>query len=691
MKFSDAWLREYVTIGEPPDTVGARLTAAGIPLDGIEGERTDAVYDFDVFSNRPDCMNHLGLAREYAALTGSRLKPPDTAVPRGGGPTARSASVAIEDADLCARYSARGVLGIRVGPSPDWLRRRLESIGQRPINNVVDATNFVLWEMGHPLHAFDLDRLSGHRVVVRRARPGETLTTLDGVERHLAPEMLVIADAERAQALAGIMGGRATEIAPATRNVLLESAWFDPVSVRRTARALGLRTDASHRFERGADPEGTIAALDRAARLIAEIAGGTVTDPCLDIHPRPFPPRAIRFRPARARALLGFDLPDEIMKEALVRRGFTVDPERGRGRETAWTVGVPSFRRDVEREVDLIEEAARHRGYDAIPGTLPLLPDAGSGPDEADRVLRVVRHGLEAAGLSEAINAALIEREDCRLFEPGLEKPLAVENPLQTQAAFLRPGLLPGLLRNVAHNLNHGLECCHLYEIGTAFRPGRGLPDERTLVAFVLAGRGVPAHWSLPARDVDLYDAKGAVELLAELLGLSPLTFSSDRMPFLAEGRALLALARDGRPLGIVGELARHALERYGIERPVYGGELDLTALTTARRAERRYRALPRHPAVRRDLALVVGDGVAFEAIERVIRESATLPVVAVRAFDRYRGAGIPDGQVSVAVQVVFQHPERTLAAEEVQSAQEAIVEALARAVGARLRGMPGR
>jgi phenylalanyl-tRNA synthetase beta chain len=689
MKFSDAWLREYVTIGEPPERVGARLTAAGIPLDGIEGSGADAVYDFDVFTNRPDCMNHLGLAREYAALTGSPLKPPETAVPKGGGPTARSATVAIEDQALCARYSARAVLGIRVDRSPDWLRRRLESIGQRPINGVVDATNFVLWEMGHPLHAFDLDRLSGHRVVVRRARPGEILTTLDGIERRLTAEMLVIADAERAQALAGIMGGRATEIGPATRNVLLESAWFDPASVRRTARALGLRTDASHRFERGADPEGTIEALDRAARLIAEVAGGTVTDPCLDIHPRPFPPRAIRFRPARARALLGFDLPDETMKEALERRAFAVSPERGRGRETAWTVGVPSFRRDVEREVDLIEEAARHRGYDAIPAALPLLPDAGGGPAEADRILRVVRHSLETAGLSEAVNTAFVEREDCRLFEPDLEKPLAVENPLQAQAAFLRPSLLPGLLRNVAHNLNHGLESCLLYEIGTAFRPGRGLPEERTLAAFVVAGRGVPAHWNLPARDVDLYDAKGAVELLAELLGISPLAFSSDRMPFLAQGRAL-RVARDGRPLGIVGELAPHALERYGIERPAFGGELAIAALLGERRAERRYRPLPRYPAVRRDLALVVGDGVTFEAIERVIRQAATLPVAAVRVFDRYRGAGIPEGRVSVAVQVVFQHPERTLSAEEVQSAQDAIVEALGRTVGARLRGMPG-
>src|SRR5256885_3884266 len=246
MKFSHEWLRSYVDIAEAPERVGARLTAAGLPLDGLEARDGDALYDFDVFTNRPDCMNHLGVAREYAALTASPLRPPDVSVQSGGRPTQDCASVSVEAPDLCARYAARCVLGVKVGPSPDWLRRRLESIGQRAINNVVDATNFVLWEIGHPLHPFDLDRLGGRRIVVRLARPGETLVTLDGLERRLSPEMLVIADSRRPVALAGIMGGEASEIGPATRDVLLESAWFDPVSVRRTARALGLRTDASH-------------------------------------------------------------------------------------------------------------------------------------------------------------------------------------------------------------------------------------------------------------------------------------------------------------------------------------------------------------------------------------------------------------------------------------------------------------
>src|SRR5262245_30735803 len=491
MKFSHAWLQSYVSIREEPAGVGARLTAAGLPLDGIEIRGGDSVYDLDIVTNRPDCMSHLGVAREYAALTSEPLRPPVASIPAGGRPPAAGrcagrptqevASVAIEASDLCARYAARSIEGVRVGPSPEWLRRHLESIGQRAINNVVDATNFVLWELGHPLHPFDLNRLEGRRIVVRRARSGERLTTLDGVERALTGDMLVIADAKKAVALAGIMGGEASEIGAATRNVLLESAWFEPVSVRRTARALGLRTDASHRFERGADPEGVLPALDRAAQIIAEIAGGSVGAPPIDVVARPQTRSAILFRPARARALLGLDLDEGAMRGALGRLGFAIAP----GPDERWSVTPPSFRRDVEREADLIEEVARQRGYDAIPESLPVLPAESGGRGSLDETIDSARRALQAAGLSEAVNYAMVEREDCALFTPAVPSPVALTNPLQAGTAFLRTSLLPGLLRNVAHNLDHGLEGVHLFEIGMAFLPGSPLPQERLRLAFV--------------------------------------------------------------------------------------------------------------------------------------------------------------------------------------------------------------
>ena len=686
MKFSHAWLAEYVTITEEPAVVGERLTGAGIPLDGIEGRADDSIYDFDIFTNRPDCMNHLGLAREYAALAGALLRPPELAVPPGGRPTQEIAAVIVEAPDLCARYAARCVLDARVGPSPDWLRRRLESIGQRSINNIVDATNFVLWELGHPLHPFDLDHLEGRRIVVRRSRPGERLRTLDGVDRTLTPEMLVIADARKPIALAGIMGGEASQIAARTKNVLLESAWFDPVSVRRAARALGLRTDASHRFERGADPEGVPAALDRAARIIAQVAGGSVTAPALDVHPRPFPQRVIAFRPARARALLGFGLDDAFMRQALLSLGFDIRvPADG-----AWSVTVPSFRRDIEREVDLIEEVARQRGYGAIPAEIPVLPASDEGRSPRERAFQEARRAAQAAGLSEAMNYAMLERDDCLRFDPEVSDPVALTNPLQETAACLRTSLLPGLLRNLARNLNHGLESVYLFESGTTFHPAAPVPEERQRLAFVMGGRGLPAHWSLARREVDIFDARGAVELLGDLLGASPLAFSSDRIPFLEEGRALRATC-DGRALGVVGEVRRPLLATYGVDRPVYAGEIDLDALAQAHGRVRRYRPLPRYPAVRRDLAIVAPTGTTFEAIDGVIRRAGRLPIADVQVFDRYRGPGVPAGCASLAVQIVFQHPERTLTAQEVQESIEAITATLSRELQATLRGVESR
>ncbi|MCZ6696296.1 MAG: phenylalanine--tRNA ligase subunit beta [Acidobacteria bacterium] len=681
MRFCHGWLKEYVTITDEPARVGALLTGAGVPLDGITGAGDDAVYDFEILTNRPDCMNHVGLARELAALTGRDLRIPETDIPAGGPPSSEHAGITIEDPDLCARYSGRCILGARIGPSPDWLARRLISIGQRPINNVVDVTNFVLWEFGQPLHAFDLDRLADHRIVVRRARRGEILVTLDGESRTLTADMLVIADAKRPVALAGVMGGHASEISDATTRILLESAWFEPVSVRRTARALGLHTDASHRFERGADPALTVTALDRAAALIAEVAGGQVTGPALDIHPRPEPPRVVPFRPARARQLLGLDLPADFMRERLTRLQFKV---READRDS-WQVTVPSFRRDVTREVDLIEEVIRQRGYDAIGAELPQRAGTGRGRSNAARRSLLARQAFQSAGIHEAVNSILINREDAAPFAPPDAKAKGITNPLQSQAAWLRMSLMPGLLRNVAHNLNHGMTRCQLYEIGPVFLPGKKAPLEGRRLAFVLAGQGLPAHWSQKPRTVDIYDARGPVELLSDLLGTSRLVLSSDKMPFLSEGLAL-SISHHGQSVGWLGEITPSIRQRFGIDQPVYGGEIAMETLEAELVAARRYRPLPRYPGVRRDLALVVKQDTRFDDIERVVRTVNTVPIEEVQPFDRYRGPGVPKGCMSVAIQILFRHSGRTLTSEEVQSAQDAIVAALDRKLGARLR-----
>ena len=668
----------------PPDEIGRRLTAAGLPLDGIErrdpADPRSVVYDLDVFTNRPDCMNHFGVARELAALYDLALRPPSGRVPRGGLATTLAARVEVETPALCPRYAARAVLGVSVGPSPAWMKDRLEAIGQRSINNVVDATNYVLWEMGQPLHPFDRDRLEDRRIIVRTARPGEMLITLDGEERRLQPEMLVIADARAPVALAGVMGGRASEIGPQTKNVLLESAWFDPVSVRRTSKALGLHTDASHRFERGADPQATVAALDRAAALIAEVAGGQVTDPPIDVQARPEPERVATLRPARTAVLLGRAPSEEAMRGTLGRLGFAVDaadPAR-------WSVRVPSFRRDVTREVDLIEEIARHTGYDAIPSSLPRLHDPEGGRNAETRGVDDVRAALLGAGLTEAINFVMSNRDECLLLEPRTQ-PVAIDNPLSSAAASLRTTLLPGLLRNAAHNLNRGAAGCHLFEIGRVFEPAAGRPAERLRAAGLVTGRAILSHWSLGRREVDLYDARGAVELLLERLEWTHLRFSSDRIPAdapLAGPRVIAGSAEAGG----LGEVRIDLRRRFEIERPVFAFEIDLDLCGRDRPGERRFAGLPRFPAVRRDLALVVGDTVTVNDVEEAIRGASGLPIAGLQVFDRYRGEGVPPGHASVALQIVFQHPERTLEADEVQAAQETIVKALQTRFGARLR-----
>src|SRR6185295_13470939 len=397
------WLRDYVDLPDDPDGIGRRLTSVGLPLEAIEGAPGTpggVVYDLDVFSNRPDCMNHLGVARELAAIHGVPLRRPAPGLKAAGPKTADHLAIEIAAPELCRRYAARCVLGVKVGPSPAWLRERLERLGHRSINNVVDATNFVLWEQGQPLHPFDLDRVAEHRIIVRPARQGEALVTLDGVVRRLNPEVLVIADPRSALALAGIMGGQSSEIREGTTNVLLESAWFDPVAVRRAAKGLGMHTDASHRFERGADPGAVLPALDRAAALIAEIAGGRVTDPPIDVHPEPETPRRVALRPGRAAALLGHDPGWERMRGILERLEFRIESASA---DRIATV-VPSFRRDIEREVDLVEEVARHSGYDAIPSRLPAIDPAEGGRPPALARLDAARRALLQAGYSEAVN-----------------------------------------------------------------------------------------------------------------------------------------------------------------------------------------------------------------------------------------------------------------------------------------------
>ncbi|MFN2416728.1 MAG: phenylalanine--tRNA ligase subunit beta, partial [Pyrinomonadaceae bacterium] len=430
MDISYEWLGEMADTGLTPQALAERLTMAGLAVDAVKEVGGDSVLEIDLTSNRPDCLSHLGVAREAAALTGAALKLPDVEAKRVGGKAGEFTAVQIEDEDLCPRYAARVVRGVKIGPSPGWLVRRLQAIGQRPINNVADATNFVMHETGQPLHAFDLATLAGRRIVVRRARAGEKLKTLDGVERGLDTEMLVIADAERAVAVAGVMGGEETEISDATADVLVESAYFAPQSVRRTSKALGLQTEASYRFERGVDYEGVRRAQDRCVALICELAGGTATEGAIDVYPKRITPPSVKLRPRRVRELTGLDVPAAECVRILTALGFEKSDDGGGGDgEGRLGFAVPTWRTDVSIEEDLVEEVARVYGYEKIEESLPPSPVTGEYL-LGDRRRRAARQVLTAAGFDEAVSisfideAGALDETGASRFEPvpGLQK-----------------------------------------------------------------------------------------------------------------------------------------------------------------------------------------------------------------------------------------------------------------------------
>jgi phenylalanyl-tRNA synthetase beta chain len=570
---------------------------------------------------------------------------------------------------------------VTIGPSPQWLASRLTAAGVRPINNVVDVTNYVLLELGQPLHAFDLERLAAHAIRVRRARLGETLTTLDGQERTLTPDMLVIADADRPQAVAGVMGGAESEVSDATRLVLLESAHFDPAAVRRASKALGLKTEASIRFERGVDPELPPAGVERACTLLARIGAGEAVGGAIDCHTGPTERRTVTLRASRIPRVLGFDIAGRDVERILSRLGFLVK-RRISGPKDHWTVVVPTFRADVSREIDLIEEVGRHMGYDHVPETFPVLDRVHAGLDPRIRWDRLARQVLAGAGFFETMTFAFIERSAA---EPFLVDPadglVAIANPLSEKFGVLRPSLLPNLVDAVSHTRRRERRDVRVFETGACFSLGRA---ETRRVAFAWTGEAAPAHWSGGAHEVDFYDAKGLALALAGAFGAS-VDVAPAECPYLVSGRtAALVLTGQARPLGLVGQLRPSVAAARDLPAAdaIYVAELDMVPLGAALAALDGLRAqpLPRHPSIVRDLSIVVDEHLPAAAVRGTIRQAAPDTLVEIREFDRYQGQGVPPDRVSLSLRLTFRAPDRTLTDAEAQQAMERIVAALATA-----------
>ena len=639
---------------------------------------SSGALEVEVTPNRGDCLSVLGIAHEAAAITGEQVTEPSSAYDENGGAIADSVGIEIADPALCSRYTCTLVRGVQIGPSPDWLRQRLQDAGHRSINNVVDVTNYVMLEYGQPLHAFDLDQVRDAKVVVRPAGDGERFTSLDGQEHELRPPMLMIADPERSIGLAGVMGGANSEMTDATKNVLLESATFNAINTRRTSNALKLRTDASLRFEKGLNPELAMRAVRRATRLILETAGGEAAQGVYDVFPGRSDPPRIPFSHESLRRVLGVDFPTEQVSGVLASLGFTVEP----GGDGAMTVVPPYWRTDVNIEEDVVEEVARIVGYDAVEGE-PLggrVPEAIRQPERELR--EEVRDALVSFGLQETIFPTLVSGEDAGL--PDGVAPLGAANPMSQEQAYLRTSLRPALLRGAASAMRQQGGVA-MFEVGRVFIPRDGdLPDERETAVALLAGPRGSLLWEQDEGPLGFFDAKGVVEGALARLGLSA-TFERAADPLLHPGRSAAVLV-NGEQAGVVGELRPQAVAQYDIPATQAAFiELDLHRLAPhVPEMRSSFAAFSRYPSAVRDLALVLDASVPARQAQEII-ESGPL-VVRATPFDLFEGDPLPAGKKSLAFKVEFQSPSKTLETSEVNDAVAAIVKRMERETGAALR-----
>jgi phenylalanyl-tRNA synthetase beta chain len=633
----------------------------------------DTVIDIEVLANRADLLSIVGVAREVAAMTGEDLRLPPASTGEVG-PADRTITVEVVDGDRCPRYLATVVRGLTSGPSPLRAQVRLTAAGMRPRWNVVDATNYVMLELGQPLHAFDLARLAGAAIVVRRAEEAERLVTLDGVERTLTGDDLVIADRDRAVAVAGVIGGADTEVTESTSDVLLEAAVFEPRGVFRTSRRLGLRTEASMRFDRGVDPEAVAVATERAAALLTEWAGGTPGG-AVDVGEPP-PPRRVEVRPERASALLGVALSPAEVREALGRLRIPAAEDGDR-----ILAEIPSYRTDVAREVDLIEEVGRAVGYDRVPSTLPGVRQAG-GLTADQRLRRRVADLLAGAGLWETSAVPFVSSEDVALA-PG-RPPVRMANPISAEDAVLQTSLLPGLLRAARRNVAHRRTSVRLFEIATTFRAGDPDPVEEERVAALLTGP-VGEEWPAGRRDHDFLDAKGLLEHLADGLATAGLELGEPADPPWHPGRSAVVTI-EGEPAGEVGELHPRVARRFDLPGRVAALELRVGALVAASGSEPRYRDVSRFPPVHRDVAFVLDASVPAGAVRAALVEAADDLLDRAALFDVFEGDPLPEGKRSLAFSVDFRAPDRTLTDLEVEERVRAIADRLAADFGADLR-----
>lgn len=692
MRVSLTWLKEFVDFSLTPKETADALTMAGLEVENIvlnSRDENDSILEIGVTPNRPDCLGITGVAREISAVLNLPLKSNSVSAKEEGG---AGPQIEIKDSNLCSRYTSRVIYGVEIKPSPSWISKRLESHGFRPTNNIVDITNYVLLEMGHPLHAFDLDKLTGNRIVVKTAGSANEFLTLDNVKRTLRKDMLLIWDAEKPVAIAGVMGGLDTEVTSSTVNLLLESAYFAPLSIRKTSKALNLTSESSYRFERGMDINGLVSALDRAAQLIIEIAGGKTTR-ITDIYPKPFSTHRISVKFKKINDILGVKIKPAAVQEILTRLGIENKREVGstRARGEGLTVIPPSFRQDIHKDIDVIEEVARLYGYDKIPVSLPEARMEPVIENTRWNFIKTIRGSMIKTGYSEVINYSFLNPlvlDKLKLPADDIRRNLIkIRNPLRKEEEALRTTLIPALLENVRLNINRGEKSLRLFEIASVFSPsGEKLPIEEVKLAVVYTKEKRTFLWE--DKHDGFYDLKGAVENLFLVLGIKNYSFvhdSSLSQPYLHPGKSCI-IKIDNQIVGWAGTLHPDVAQDFDVIPETNIAELDTNRLLSFIPSKITYKPLPIYPYIERDIAVTVSEDVTASSIENVILSINSDIIEAVKLFDIYTGKSIPKGKKSLAFSIRYRAGDRTLVDEEINELHSRILKCLEDSLKAELR-----
>jgi phenylalanyl-tRNA synthetase beta chain len=683
MKVTYNWLKDYLKIDISPDKLADRLTMAGLEVTSLKRTITgDWLMDLEVTTNRPDWLSVLGLARETGAITNKSLISPITSIRRLEKDKDLKMQALVLDPRGCLRYTARLITNLQTKPTPQWMKERLEAIGLRSVNMVVDITNFVLLEYGQPLHAFDYDKLNTDKVIVRRARKGEKLIAIDQRLIEFDPEMLVIANEDRPIALAGIIGGKNFEVDEGTKRILLESAYFDPILIRKTSRKLGLVSESSYRFERGVDPEGLDRALDRACYLLEKLAGGKINETIIDVGKKYYQRTKISLDPVKANKVLGIKLSNERIVNIFRRLELPTVVEK----DGALQVEIPGFRRDLSRPIDLIEEIGRLSGYQNIPIVIPKIRFNPPQQSSDKPVESKVRQLLISAGLVEVINYSLISRQLLKKINMETEEVISIKNPLTREQEIMRPNLLGGILNVIAGNRDKGIDDIRIFELSRVYLPKgvRKLPAEQLNLAVALSGRKLP-DWREKSEPFDFYNLKGLLEECLARLGIDDYEISYRQHSSLRLTNSA-CLKIKGEQIGYLGEVRKDILNNFGLNDPIYIFECNFDSLASRSELKKRFKPFIKYPSITYDIAVVVKKGITSQEITDLINASGGRLVSKIRLFDVYQGRQIPDGYKSLAYSIEYQAPDRTLTAEEVEKIHSKIRQTLQDRLNAQIR-----